>query len=172
MSLSQFTQEDVPPCFKVWCGHTDTEDPSFCGWKGKAVTGSFCTIGVNTLAQLVPDCPKCKRKKIFKLIDRASLTARWRWIVERPGLVVRDTEWFPCTCSHRPPCKPIGEAEIRESTLCDTTFVTNEAWVSVCGNVKCTGCYAMGRVSMIEKISYGQRPHLQDWSAYYRPEVK
>ena len=142
--------EFLPPAFGVKC-----PDPA-CGWRGKNCRGmAVFVIGANApIAESVYPyvsmrCPKCK-KSWQSLTDKESFAARFRFVVEKLSGFGHHGDLFPCTCEAQPGCRVVSDIELKMSIASDS-FINDEPWMRTMAQVKCTGCYAVGKVALLEK---------------------
>ena len=144
--------DELPPCFTSRC--------EGCGWQGRFMGEFLYIVGGNyPISRAVPEmtnkCPKCK-KQLRRCADRESLTVRFRWAAAHFG---EDPERhsggvMPCVCTHSPPCRLVGDVEIKSTMVGDTCFGGNDAWIRVSGPVKCDGCHAPATLAYVERHNW------------------
>ena len=139
-------QELLPPAFRVRC-------PS-CSWLGKDCVSVYVyVVGANVPIQeyqpINIKCPKCQTHW-KSLLDKNSFAARFKFVVEKVSGFGHHGDVFPCTCEAQPGCRVISDIELRMTTMGDS-FINDEPWVRITSKIKCNGCYAEGRIAVLEK---------------------
>lgn len=150
---------ELPPCFKSWCD----QEHGGCGWLGRRRPDFVYVVGANyPISAETPDvgqwakCPKCKRERgLRRLADRVTLAQRFAWAANHfgkdPG---RPCVQFPCSCAHAPPCRVVGDIEVKKTTVGDTCFGGYDPWLRVSAPVKCNGCHAPTTLAVVERHNW------------------
>lgn len=138
---------ELPPCFTVWC--------EGCGWRGREARAAFYIVGEcepieeNSISDMKCWCLKCGRRT-NRCCDPMSMVARFHWVCDH-ARCWGAKEMFPCTCATLTPCRFDDKPDVRRSTQVDSCGVCDDEWLRVAVYVQCCGCYAKGKIVMLEK---------------------